>query len=114
MKHDLNGSQVKSDLTAWTDVYKRLNNDVLPSLATREVLVRYLKTQFLVQNGTALNKPEIAYRVAGLLAARGIKHMPKDDPICKVLELAAQVELPIQYHAKTDTWDQLVKSVNQL
>jgi hypothetical protein len=114
MKKSQNENSLKRRVPSWEDVFSLLNHDDRPTDATRESLARYLKFQVLATSASSSEQTASAYRIAGLLSAQGVRHLSIDDPISKVLELAAQVELPSQHRAITDTWHQLVKSIDQL
>lgn len=114
MKKFQNEDSLKRQVPSWEDVFELLNQNERPTSATRENLARYLKFQILTTSASTSEQTASAYRIAGLLSAQGARHLFLDDPISKVLELAAQVELPAQHRAITDTWYQLVKSIDQL
>ena len=105
---------MKRRVPLWQDVFDLLNHNESPTLATRESLARYLKFQVLTANANTSEQTASAYKMAGLLSAQGARHLSPDDPISKVLELAAQVELPAQHRSITESWYQLVKSIDQL
>lgn len=91
-----------------------LDQDCTPTDIARKRLVRFLKTQVNKRKVESSEQASKAYVIAGLLSAKGICRLSSDDPISRVLELAAQVELPAHVRATTDTWGQLVKAVDQL
>lgn len=91
-----------------------LNHNHRPTVEARDCLVKYLKAQVVTMKESDFDQKASAYQIAGLLSAQGTRHLFLDDPISKVLELAAQVELPAQHRAITDTWHQLVMSIEQL
>lgn len=114
MKTTLDEHCADRERELWENIFNRLNRNRTPTAATRESLVRYLKSQIPITHLSSFEQVATAYRIAGLLSADGVSHLSLDDPICKVLELAAQVELPVQHRARTDTWSQLVKLIDQL
>ena len=114
MKSDRKPKQLILDISSWNDIFQRLDHDRLVTVETREILKTYLQSQVATQDLGASNQSYRAYLIAALLSAKGIRHLRADDPISKVLELAAQLELPAQHRAAGDTWELLINMIDQL
>lgn len=102
------------ELDLWEKTFDQLNCNYPPTVVARENVTEYLKSQIPTLKVSIFEQTKIAYQIAGLLSAEGVRYMRLDDPILNVLELAGKVELPARHRAKTETWGQLVKLIHQL
>jgi hypothetical protein len=60
------------------------------------------------------NGQEIAYQVAGLMAAKSIMNLPEGDPFEQVLRLAGELELPEKQRDTRSTWRLFIELVRSL
>ena len=80
----------------------------------KPALREYLNDQVLAYRDHPEQGPEIAYRIAGLMANDALRDTPPDDPYVQILELAGQLGLPIAHQTEGSSWDALIAMVDAL
>lgn len=94
-------------------VYQQLDGDITRDEA-EYLLDRFLSDQVAQYKQHPEHAQEIAYGIAGLLSARTIMSLPKDDPYIAILHMAARLELPDEHQSPGVDWSGFIQSVEAL